>query len=64
MVYEVLSGQGDMRDAAFDTGVIIADAVTLAELPGGTGHEQISVEWLHKRLGAAQLRAVLREILN
>jgi hypothetical protein len=39
-----------MRDAAFDTGVIIADAVALAELPGGTGHEGVRIDWLHKRL--------------
>ena len=37
-----------MRDAAFDPAAIAADAVELAELPGGTGHEQ--------------LRAVLHEI--
>jgi hypothetical protein len=33
-----------MRDAAFDTGVIIADAVALAELPGGTRREQIRID--------------------
>jgi putative aminopeptidase FrvX len=48
-----LSGQGDMRDAAFDTGVIIAEAVALAELPGGTGHERVRIDWLNKRLAAA-----------
>ena len=37
-----------MADAAFDQTAIAADAVALAELPGGTGHEQ--------------LRAVLHEI--
>ena len=37
-----------MRDAAFDPAAIAADAVALAELPGGTGHEQV--------------RAVLHEI--
>ena len=42
-----------MRDAACDTGVIIADAVALAELPGGTGHERVRIDWLHKRLAAA-----------
>src|ERR1700704_5622255 len=42
-----------MRDAACDTGVIIADAVALAELPGGTGHERVRIDWLHKRLTAA-----------
>ena len=42
-----------MRDAACDTGVIIADAVALAELPGGTGHEGVRIDWLNKRLAAA-----------
>jgi hypothetical protein len=42
-----------MRDAACDTGVIIADAVALAELPGGTGHEQVRIDWLNKRLAEA-----------
>lgn len=42
-----------MRDAACDTGVIIADAVALAELPGGTGHERVRIDWLNKRLAAA-----------
>jgi hypothetical protein len=39
-----------MRDAACDTGVIIADAVALAELPGGTGHERVRIDSLHQRL--------------
>src|SRR5690349_11050872 len=42
-----------MRDAACDTGVILADAVALAELPGGTGHERVRIDWLNKRLAAA-----------
>jgi tripeptide aminopeptidase len=42
-----------MRDAACDTGVIIADAVALAELPGGTGHERVRIDWLNKRLAEA-----------
>ena len=42
-----------MRDAACDTGVIIADAVALAELPGGTGHERVRIDWLNERLAAA-----------
>jgi acetylornithine deacetylase/succinyl-diaminopimelate desuccinylase-like protein len=42
-----------MRDAACDTEVIIADAVALAELPGGTGHERVRIDWLNKRLAAA-----------
>ena len=39
-----------MRDTSFDPEAIAADAVALAELPGGTGQEQ--------------LRAVLREIAH
>ena len=35
-----------MRDAACYAGVIIADAVALAELPGGTGHERVRIDWL------------------
>ena len=54
VVTEILSGQGDMRDAACDTGVVIADAVALAELPGGTGHERVRIDWLHKRLAACR----------
>ena len=42
-----------MRDTAFDTGVIIADAVALAEMPGGTGQEQVRIDWPHERLAAA-----------
>jgi acetylornithine deacetylase/succinyl-diaminopimelate desuccinylase-like protein len=38
---------------ACDTEVIIADAVALAELPGGTGHERVRIDWLNKRLAAA-----------
>ena len=44
-----------MRDTAsdtgaFDTGAIAADAMALAELPGGTGHEQVRIDWLQRRL--------------
>jgi putative aminopeptidase FrvX len=44
-----------MRDTAsdtgaFDTGAIAADATALAELPGGTGHEQVPIDWLQRRL--------------
>lgn len=39
-----------MRDWAFDPAAIAADAVTLAELPGGTGHEQVRIGWLQRRL--------------
>jgi hypothetical protein len=36
--------------AAFEVGAIAADAVALAELHGGTGHEQVRIEWLQRRL--------------
>jgi hypothetical protein len=36
--------------AAFELGAIAADAVALAELHGGTGHEQVRIEWLQRRL--------------
>jgi acetylornithine deacetylase/succinyl-diaminopimelate desuccinylase-like protein len=44
-----------MRDTASDTGAsdpeaIAADATALAELPGGTGHEQVRIDWLQRRL--------------
>ena len=42
-----------MRDTAFDTGVIMADAVALTEMPGGTGQEQVRIDWLQERLAAA-----------
>ncbi len=35
-----------MQDTAFDPAAIAADAVALAELPGGTGHERIRMEIL------------------
>jgi len=60
-----------MRDAACDTGVIIADAVALAELPGGTGYERVRIDAPTERIradsiaaGAGQLQAVLAEILD
>jgi tripeptide aminopeptidase len=37
----------------FDPAAIAADAVALAELPGGTGHEQVRIEWLQRRLERA-----------
>src|SRR5689334_2395961 len=46
----VVVGQGDMRDWAFDPAAIAADAVALAEMPGGTGHEQARIGWLQRRL--------------
>jgi acetylornithine deacetylase/succinyl-diaminopimelate desuccinylase-like protein len=39
-----------MRDWAFDPAAIAADAVALAEMPGGTGHEQARIGWLQRRL--------------
>jgi acetylornithine deacetylase/succinyl-diaminopimelate desuccinylase-like protein len=39
-----------MPEAAFDPAAIAADAVALAELPGGTGHEQVRIDWLQERL--------------
>jgi len=33
-----------MPEAAFDPAAIAADAVALAELHGGTGHEQVRIE--------------------
>ena len=48
-----------MRDAAFDPAAIAADTVALAELPGGTGHEQVRIDWPRRRLREA---LVLHEI--
>lgn len=42
-----------MRDAAFDQAAIAADAVALARLHGGTGHERVRVDWLQRRLAQA-----------
>ena len=39
-----------MRDRPFDPAAIAADAVTLAELHGGTGHESVRIDWLQRRL--------------
>ncbi len=36
-----------------DPAAIAADAVALAELPGGTGHEQVRIDWLQRRLERA-----------
>jgi hypothetical protein len=38
-----------MQDAAFDSAAIAADAVALAELHGGTGHEAVRIDWLQRR---------------
>ena len=42
-----------MREAAFDPAAIAADAVALAELHGGTGHEHVRIDWLQRRLEQA-----------
>jgi tripeptide aminopeptidase len=42
-----------MGDAAFDPAAITADAVLLAELHGGTGHERVRIDWLRRRLAEA-----------
>jgi hypothetical protein len=42
-----------MPEAAFDPAAIAADAVALAELHGGTGHEQVRIDWLQGRLEQA-----------
>jgi tripeptide aminopeptidase len=42
-----------MGDAAFDPAAIAADAVLLAELHGGTGHERVRIDWLRGRLAEA-----------
>jgi acetylornithine deacetylase/succinyl-diaminopimelate desuccinylase-like protein len=39
--------------AAFDAAAIAADAVALAELHGGTGHEEVRIDWLRRRLADA-----------
>ena len=42
-----------MRDTAYDTAAIAADAVALAGLHGGTGNERVRIEWLERRLADA-----------
>jgi acetylornithine deacetylase/succinyl-diaminopimelate desuccinylase-like protein len=42
-----------MPETAFDPAAIAADAVALAELHGGTGHERVRIDWLHRRLKQA-----------
>jgi acetylornithine deacetylase/succinyl-diaminopimelate desuccinylase-like protein len=39
--------------AAFDPAAIAADAVALAGLHGGTGHEEVRIDWLRRRLADA-----------
>jgi acetylornithine deacetylase/succinyl-diaminopimelate desuccinylase-like protein len=42
-----------MRDTSFDPEAIAADAVALAGLAGGTGHEGVRIDWLQQRLADA-----------
>jgi hypothetical protein len=42
-----------MMNTAFDPAAIAADAVTLAELDGGTGRERVRIDWLLRRLDGA-----------
>jgi tripeptide aminopeptidase len=42
-----------MTGTAFDPAAIASDAVALAELDGGTGHEQVRIDWLRRRLHEA-----------
>jgi tripeptide aminopeptidase len=42
-----------MTDTALDPAAIAADAVTLAELDGGTGRERVRIDWLLRRLHGA-----------
>jgi hypothetical protein len=49
-----------MREAAFDPAAIAADAVVLAELDGGTGHERVRIGGgLHRGRGGARRAARL-----
>jgi tripeptide aminopeptidase len=47
-----------------DPAAIVADAVTLAELPGGTGQEQVRIEWLQRRLEQAPGTRSVDEVGN
>jgi hypothetical protein len=42
-----------MPETDFDPAAIAADAVALAELHGGTGHERVRTDWLQRRLRQA-----------
>jgi len=42
-----------MQDIGADPAAIAADAIALAELPGGTGHEAVRTDWLQRRLAGA-----------
>jgi tripeptide aminopeptidase len=53
-----------MQDTAFDPAAIAADAVALAELHGGTGHERLRIEWLQRRLEEAPGRQYVDGVGN
>src|SRR5438445_598252 len=55
---------GAFNTGAFDAETIAADAMALAELPGGSGREQIRIDWLHKRLAGAPGRRHVDEAGN
>ena len=53
-----------MADTAFDYAAIAADAVTLAELDGGTGRERVRIDWLLRRLHDAPGRRRVDDVGN
>lgn len=53
-----------MTDTDLDPAAIAADAITLAELDGGTGREQVRIEWLQRRLASAPGRRRVDEAGN
>ncbi len=48
----------------FDPAPIAADAVALAELHGGTGHERVRIDWLQRRLEQAPGSRSVDEVGN
>jgi tripeptide aminopeptidase len=48
----------------FDPAAIAADAVALAELRGGTGHERVRIDWLQRRLEQAPGTRSVDEVGN
>ena len=55
---------GAFNTGPFDAETIAADAMALAELPGGSGREQIRIDWLHRRLAGAPGRRHVDEAGN
>jgi hypothetical protein len=51
-----------MREVRLDPAAIAADAVALAELHGGTGHEHVRIDWLQRRLKQAPGRRHVDEV--